>query len=124
MATKEDNIKRLRELAVVLGREVDISGSAMEIRQRVMEWEEEAGAGSGEESFPGQKAIYSLPAPVPGAGAGITVRVTVRALKTLHIPAFTPEGREIADAVIAGLEVQIQECHFRELESAGLVCAV
>ena len=42
MATKEQNLKRLDELARILGREPDISGSAAEIAQRVAEWEEEA----------------------------------------------------------------------------------
>lgn len=41
MATKEQNLKRLDELALILGREPDISGSAAEIAQRVAEWEEE-----------------------------------------------------------------------------------
>ncbi len=40
MATKEQNLKRLDELALILGREPDISGSAAEIAQRVAEWEE------------------------------------------------------------------------------------
>ncbi|MEO9372732.1 DNA-packaging protein FI [Pseudomonas aeruginosa] len=38
---KEQNLKRLDELALILGREPDISGSAAEIAQRVAEWEEE-----------------------------------------------------------------------------------
>ena len=38
MATKEQNLKRLDELALILGREPDISGSAAEIAQRVAEW--------------------------------------------------------------------------------------
>lgn len=42
MATKEENVARLQELAVQLGREPDISGTAAEISQRVAEWEEEA----------------------------------------------------------------------------------
>ncbi len=42
MATKEENIQRLRELATRLGRDPDVSGSAAELSQRVMEWEEEA----------------------------------------------------------------------------------
>ncbi len=41
MATKEQNLKRLDELARILGRDPDISGSAAEIAQRVVEWEEE-----------------------------------------------------------------------------------
>ncbi|HDN7958463.1 TPA: DNA packaging protein, partial [Salmonella enterica subsp. enterica serovar Typhimurium] len=44
MATKEENIQRLRELATRLGRDPDVSGSAAELSQRVMEWEEEAEA--------------------------------------------------------------------------------
>ncbi|MBJ4473316.1 DNA packaging protein, partial [Salmonella enterica subsp. enterica serovar Kentucky] len=39
MATKEENIQRLRELATRLGRDPDVSGSAAELSQRVMEWE-------------------------------------------------------------------------------------
>jgi hypothetical protein len=35
MATKEQNIARLRELAVILGREVDETGTAADIEQRV-----------------------------------------------------------------------------------------
>ncbi len=41
MATKEENQKRLRQLAGLLGREADMSGSAADIAQRVSEWEEE-----------------------------------------------------------------------------------
>ncbi|MDF4181149.1 DNA-packaging protein FI, partial [Escherichia coli] len=41
MATKEENQKRLCELAGLLGREADMSGSAADIAQRVAEWEEE-----------------------------------------------------------------------------------
>ncbi len=41
MAKKDDNLKRLRELAASLGREPDISGSAADIAQRVAELEEE-----------------------------------------------------------------------------------
>ncbi|ENW9111081.1 DNA-packaging protein FI, partial [Escherichia coli] len=41
MATKEENLNRLRQLADLLGREADMSGSAADIAQRVSEWEEE-----------------------------------------------------------------------------------
>ena len=40
MATKEENLNRLRQLAGLLGREADMSGSAADIAQRVSEWEE------------------------------------------------------------------------------------
>ncbi|EJF8020269.1 phage tail protein [Escherichia coli] len=39
MATKEENLNRLRQLAGLLGREADMSGSAADIAQRVSEWE-------------------------------------------------------------------------------------
>lgn len=38
MATKEENLNRLRQLAGLLGREADMSGSAADIAQRVSEW--------------------------------------------------------------------------------------
>lgn len=41
MATKEENLNRLRQLAGLLGREADMLGSAADIAQRVSEWEEE-----------------------------------------------------------------------------------
>ncbi len=44
MATKEENQKHLRQLAGLLGREADMSGSAADIAQRVSEWEEELAA--------------------------------------------------------------------------------
>ncbi|EKY6478949.1 DNA-packaging protein FI, partial [Escherichia coli] len=44
MATKEENLNRLRQLAGLLGREADMSGSAADIAQRVSEWEEELAA--------------------------------------------------------------------------------
>ncbi|HIA2903824.1 TPA: DNA-packaging protein FI, partial [Escherichia coli] len=40
--TKEQMTKRLQELAVILGREADISGSKADLEQRLAEWEEEA----------------------------------------------------------------------------------
>ncbi|WP_449262574.1 DNA-packaging protein FI, partial [Escherichia coli] len=35
MATKEENLNRLRQLAGLLGREADMSGSAADIAQRL-----------------------------------------------------------------------------------------
>ncbi|TYF39184.1 DNA packaging protein FI, partial [Enterobacter hormaechei] len=42
--SKETDLSRLQELAAVLNRTPDLSGSAADIRQRVAEWEEEAQA--------------------------------------------------------------------------------
>ncbi|MFO6427060.1 DNA-packaging protein FI [Escherichia coli] len=40
--TKEQMTERLQALAVILGREADISGSKADLEQRLAEWEEEA----------------------------------------------------------------------------------
>ncbi|EII13062.1 hypothetical protein EC50959_5065 [Escherichia coli 5.0959] len=58
MATKEENQKRLRQLAGLLGREADMSGSAADIAQRVSEWEEELAA-SREGIMPGDESGLS-----------------------------------------------------------------
>ncbi|ENU4538377.1 DNA-packaging protein FI, partial [Escherichia coli] len=55
MATKEENLNRLRQLAGLLGREADMSGSAADIAQRVSEWEEELAA-SREGIMPGDES--------------------------------------------------------------------
>ncbi len=55
MATKEENQKRLRQLAGLLGREADMAGSAADIAQRVSEWEEELAA-SREGIMPGDES--------------------------------------------------------------------
>lgn len=48
--TKEQMTERLQELAVILGREADISGSKADLEQRLAEWEEEAAGFDGEET--------------------------------------------------------------------------
>ena len=48
--TKEQMTERLQELAVILGREADISGSKADLEQRLAEWEEEAAGFDGEEA--------------------------------------------------------------------------
>lgn len=119
MAGKDENVKRLQVLAVLLGREVDVSGSAADIQQRLMEWEEEAADldndGEGNVTTSNEKP----PAEVSHIGW-----IVVKTLKTLHIPALTLDGSEISDAVITGAEVQVLESHFHELKKAGLVRAV
>lgn len=118
MSAKDDNIKRLQELAVLLGRKADISGSAAEIQQRLAEWEEEAA--DLDDDGDGQHHTSNK---APGGEVSPTGWVAVQVLKTLHIPALTLDGREISDAVDAGSQVQIRECHFSELNDAGLVRA-
>ncbi|HDS0824943.1 TPA: DNA-packaging protein FI, partial [Escherichia coli] len=50
MAKKDENLKRLKELSELLGREPDMSGSAADIAQRVAELEEELGDVDGTDS--------------------------------------------------------------------------
>lgn len=122
MATKEENLKRLRELGEMLGREPDISGSAAEIAQRVAELEEELGdAGevaapdvysSSKDDLTGHKgkSVPEQPGIVTGDETGL---VTVVALATLHTKCdgsvtFVPPGTafrvsaEVATSMTAG----------------------
>ncbi len=85
MATKEENIQRLRELATRLGRDPDVSGSAAELSQRVMEWEEEAEAEA--EHLPAVENDSDESIVPPGIGQR-SERVLIRALRTLHICAI------------------------------------
>ncbi|EHQ9754818.1 DNA-packaging protein FI [Shigella flexneri] len=93
MATKEENLKRLCELAERLGREPDVSGSAADIAQRVAELEEELGD-AGEVAEPDTylpskddptahkgESVPEQPGIVTGDETG---QVTVVALATLH----------------------------------------
>ncbi|EJR6248037.1 DNA breaking-rejoining protein, partial [Salmonella enterica] len=102
MATKEENIARLQELAVQLGREPDISGSAAEISQRVDEWEEEAGGMPAGENA---ETTASDPLDEPGAvksGLHLSGFVLIRATRTLHIHALAADSDRILDTVQAG----------------------
>jgi hypothetical protein len=128
MATKEENIVRLRELAIALGREVDTSGSAMDISQRVMEWEEELEAGNDGGGHDDPRADHgSGKSQVYQAGTGgeeiPDSWVVVRIVKTIHTEAMTMDGRVINDLVKAGTTVRIPKTNLLELESAGLVAA-
>ncbi len=100
MATKEENLNRLRELAGMLGREADISGSAAEIAQRVAEWEEEIQS-SGDD-VPGMDTVIrereTVDHDVREGTSGALTRI--RVLTCLHlcgIDSETGESVELAD---------------------------
>ncbi|EOF6019052.1 DNA-packaging protein FI [Salmonella enterica] len=121
MATKEENIARLQELAVQLGREADISGSAAEISQRVAEWEEEAGG-----MTDGEPAETANDVPQDGSGSAksslhLSGFVLIRAIRTLHIHALAADSDRILDTVQAGDSARIQEIYVDELERDGLI---
>ncbi|EAO1992833.1 DNA breaking-rejoining protein [Salmonella enterica] len=111
MATKEENVARLQVLAVQLGREPDISGSAAEISQRVQEWEEEAqDAGGSLSDTRGDKR-----------GEARTGYVRVRANRTLHIHALDEEADSQPELIIQGQVVRIPVDALNKLLEAGLV---
>ena len=123
MATKEENINRLHELAELLGRNVDITGSAAEINQRVMEWEEEAGDGmaAGDGAGMQHNTGTGKTGPTEERLAGW---VEVRAIKTLHTTARTITGAPVSELVQAGAEVLIPEQYLSELIQNGWVSAL
>ncbi|EEW5437960.1 hypothetical protein D7Z68_005086 [Escherichia coli] len=100
MATKEQNLKRLDELALILGREPDISGSAAEIAQRVAEWEEEIQS-SGEDVQVGDTVIRERETAAHDVREDTSGALTrIRVLTCLHlcgIDGETGESVELAD---------------------------
>ncbi|ENQ4102933.1 DNA-packaging protein FI [Salmonella enterica] len=120
MATKEENIQRLRELATRLGRDPDVSGSAAELSQRVMEWEEEAEAEAEAEHLPAVENDSDESIVPPGIGQR-SERVLIRALCTLHICAIDPDSNRELDMVMAGNPARISQHDVDELIAAGLI---
>ncbi|EAA7126842.1 DNA packaging protein [Salmonella enterica] len=120
MATKEENIQRLRELATRLGRDPDVSGSAAELSQRVMEWEEEAEAEAEAEHLPAVENGSDESIVPPGIGQR-SERVLIRALRTLHICAIDPDSNRELDMVMAGNPARISQHDVDELIAAGLI---
>lgn len=99
--TKEQMVERLQELADILGREPDISGSKAEIEQRLTEWEEEAAAllddkkASADEPEKTEKVQSGNAQP---SGRGLQA---FEALTTLHIDARNDSGQSV-DYVLKG----------------------
>ncbi|EOF5838404.1 DNA-packaging protein FI [Salmonella enterica] len=124
MATKEENIARLQELAVQLGRDPDISGSAAEISQRVAEWGEEVGGMPDGENA---ETTASDPQDEPGAvksslhSSGF---VLIRAVRTLHIHALAADSDRVLDTVLAGEPARISARYVDELAGDGLIVAL
>lgn len=126
MATKEENIGRLQELAVQLGREPDISGSAAEISQRVAEWEEEAAGMSDKEDT--ETLANTLQAQDEPESAKSNPHLSgfalIRAVRTLHIHALAADSDRILDTVQAGDSARIPAIYVDELMGDGLIVAL
>lgn len=123
MAKKNEKVKRLQELAVILGREPDISGSTEEIIQRLKEWEEEAGSQSetvdtAPEISPAENVNTDETDGSDKPQAGM---VRVRALCTLHIDALSPDSARLLELVKKGDLVRISEGLLDEMTKDGLV---
>ncbi|EII4457045.1 DNA breaking-rejoining protein [Salmonella enterica] len=124
MATKEEYIARLQELAAQLGREPDLSGSVVEIRQRITELEEEMGGTPAGENT---ETTASDPQDEPGAvksslhSSGF---VLIRAVRTLHIHALAADSDRVLETVPAGESARIPARYADELAGDGLIAAL
>lgn len=124
MAAKEENIARLQVLAVQLGREADISGSAAEIRQRVAEWEEEAGGMSDKEDDETTAEVSRDEPESTKSNTYFSEFVLIRAVRTLHIDALASDSDRILDTVQAGDSARIPAIYVDELAGDGLIVAL
>lgn len=126
---KKDDVKRLQELAEMLGREADISGSAAEIRQRLDEWEEEAGSQSDTDDSVGtadqqvnEPAVSGDTEDSKDDNANSAIRmVLIRARRTLHIDALSADSDCPVEMVKEGEPARISADLLDELTEAGLV---
>lgn len=130
MAAKEQNLKRLGELARILGREPDISGSAAEIAQRVAELEEELGnmddTDSQDKSVPPENVLTGHENEVVSAQPGTVIQdtaelVTVVARVTLHTDALHATRDEPVAFVLPGTVFRISAGVAAEMTERGLV---
>ncbi|MBZ8293700.1 DNA-packaging protein FI [Escherichia coli] len=110
MATKEENLNRLRQLAGLLGREADMSGSAADIAQRVSEWEEELAASRegimhSDESGSDQNDTDDGE-PLNNTDALDDVKA-VRVRKCLHVMGYCPETGRPVELTFRGMRVLV-----------------
>ena len=118
--TKEQMTERLQELAVILGREADISGSKADLEQRLAEWEEEAAGLDGEETGAEVEAEeVGNDASVDGMHSGRGV-VRVRMLKTAHMPACDAVTGKMLMFAMASSVVLVNEAAVPALLADGL----
>ncbi|EFE6976571.1 DNA-packaging protein FI [Escherichia coli] len=110
MATKEENLNRLHELAGLLGREADMSGSAADIALRVSEWEEELAA-SRESIIHADESVSEQNYTDDGRQLNNTdipddVKA-VRVRKCLHVMGYCPETGRPVELTFRGMRVLV-----------------
>ncbi|HDJ8694824.1 TPA: hypothetical protein PRQ05_004867 [Escherichia coli] len=115
--TKEQMTERLQELAVILGREADISGSKADLEQRLAEWEEEAECIHQTDEISGDVS--------EGQKAGnvtqnTTELVCVRMKTTAHLDAFDERGTRRVEFALAGQIVSLESHRLASVIAAGV----
>ena len=118
MATKEENLNRLRQLAGLLGREADMSGSAADIAQRVAEWEEEVCA-SENEIADVDDTVYEQAYRNTGEDAfGILERIML--LKCFYLCGVDDETCEPVEHVDAGRVILMPPSVAKDMVKSGM----
>ncbi|WP_053294061.1 DNA-packaging protein FI [Escherichia coli] len=118
MATKEENQKRLRELAGLLGREPDMSGSAADIAQRVAEWEEEVCASENEISGVDDVVHEQAYRNTDEDALGILERI--RLLKCFYLCGVDDETGEPVEYVDAGRVILMPPSEAKDMVKSGM----
>ncbi|HDD8701133.1 TPA: DNA-packaging protein FI [Escherichia coli] len=122
MAKKDENLKRLKELSELLGREPDMSGSAADIAQRVAELEEELGDVDGTDSQASALTGHEneVVSAQPDTVIDTAALVTVVALVTLHTDALHATRDEAVAFVLPGTAFRVSAGVAAEMTERGL----
>lgn len=128
MAKKDENLKRLKELSELLGREPDMSGSAADIAQRVAELEEElddTDETSGQDTPLSRENVLTgheneVVSAQPDTVTDTAELVTVVALVTLHTDALHATRDEAVAFVLPGTAFRVSAGVAAEMTEHGL----
>ncbi|WP_154905023.1 DNA-packaging protein FI [Klebsiella michiganensis] len=134
--TKEELIARLRELSIMLNRDVSLTGSKEELALRIAELEEEIGddaddGGDGNETATGNTASGGEGKDRPAQGNALTPApqetqsasgdlVAVKTRATLHLEALHAVKNEKVSLVLPGTTVRVSAGDAEELIALGL----
>lgn len=134
--TKEELIARLRELSIMLNRDVSLTGSKEELALRIAELEEELGddaddGGDSNETATGNTASGGEEKDRPAQGNALTPAsqetqsasgdlVAVKTRATLHLEALHAVKNEKVSLVLPGTTVRVSAGDAEELIAQGL----
>lgn len=133
--TKDDIIKRLNVLSNALGRTVSVSGTKEELKMRLRELEEERAEINDENddvpvssdndsrvtTLPDTESTENASETQTDSTASTTDRVTVTALKTLHVDGWHAHRDEKVEFVSAKTVFRVSAASAVELRRTGLV---